>query len=153
MNNTVASIMWIRLLANFIPSFVLFYVIYFVPARMGKITTHSNINISQSRNSSGEEDAEVSQLKQARETCLYENQMSKINSSFEESPERQELLDNCGNYRINKSNNKTEYEDDQANEFSHYLISINNERNTKVNGRFTRNVRKSLAPKKMSADE
>ena len=79
--------------------------------------------------------------------------MLKINSSFEESPERQELLDNDGNYRINKSNNKTEYEDDQANEFSHYLISINNERNTKVNGRFIRNVRKSLAAKKMSVDE
>ena len=100
MNNTVAAILWMRLFANIIPAMILFYVIYFVPARMGKITTTNNINIGQSRSSSGE-DTEATHLKDEFEKTerdkkdfenvsenLKRNLGNTINSSIDYYPER-----------------------------------------------------------------
>mmetsp|Transcript_32394 Transcript_32394/g.28687 ORF Transcript_32394/g.28687 Transcript_32394/m.28687 type:complete len:199 (+) Transcript_32394:553-1149(+) len=142
MNNTVAAILWMRLLANFIPSAILFYVIYFVPAHMGKITTHNNINIASSRSSSGEEDSEVSKLKETRDTFLLDTNRvtNNINGSVED----------FNNRTSQTSREKKLTESD----FGSMLLKSNQPRKeTKVVSRRTDNTRKSMGGHRLSLDE
>lgn len=78
MNTPVGLFLWYSLLVNFIPTIILFYVIYYVPNKSGKIKRlqyrSENITITSSLTLEEFEDHEVKLLRETNNTCFIDGQ-------------------------------------------------------------------------------